>query len=201
VRVRATRRLARRLLVALIVALVVALAGPRFVSAPAPTAARKPPSAGVPVEAPARSGTVTRVYDGDTIEVSGVGKVRLIGIDAPDGYNLERALSQAHLYGLEVEQVKAWADRATEFARQTLAGQAVALHYGEERKDGFDRTLAYVHVESRQGDEDFSLLILRQGLAAAYRGFDHPRRDLYLQAEAKAKAARAGMWKDAVIQP
>jgi len=145
---------------------------------------------------------VTHVYDGDTIEVMGVGKVRLIGIDAMDGYNLERALSQARRFGMSVEQVKKWADRATDFARDKLKGRRVGLYFGPERTDGFGRTLAYVHLRGEDGqEEDFDLMMLREGLAAAYHDFPHPRLDEYLKAEKEAQAGRAGMWKDASLRP
>lgn len=191
-----SKRMMRRLVVALVVGVILALAGPRL-KAPAAPAVPEPPTA-VSGRTDETGGTVTRVYDGDTIEVSGVGRVRLLGIDAPDGYNLERALAQAQRYGLAVEGVKAWADRATEFSRQTLKGRRVVLQYGEQRTDDFDRTLAYVHAEDGQ---DVNLALLRRGFAAAYRDFDHPRRDLYLWAEAEARAARIGMWQDAAIGP
>ena len=54
-------------------------------------------------------GTVTYVYDGDTIEVAGVGKVRLLGIDAMDDYNQDRTAEQARRYGMPAATVKHWA--------------------------------------------------------------------------------------------
>ncbi len=144
---------------------------------------------------------VERVYDGDTIEASGVGKVRLIGIDAMDGYNLERALSQARSFGMSAEQVKAWADRATEYARRRLRGRRVTLCYGPERTDAYGRTLAYVQVPGAAGEEDFNLQMLRAGMAVAYRDFPHPRLEAYVAAEKEAQAARAGLWKDATVRP
>jgi endonuclease YncB( thermonuclease family) len=42
------------------------------------------PASGGPGEAPAESGVVSRVVDGDTIDVDLVGRIRLVGIDTPE---------------------------------------------------------------------------------------------------------------------
>lgn len=149
------------------------------------------------------AGAVTHVYDGDTIEVSGVGKVRMIGIDAMDGDNAERMLSQSQLYGLSSGEVRHWAERAADFARRELRGRRVVLHHGREGFDDYGRTLAYVHLPTggTAGGDDFNLRMLKAGLAAAYRRAEHPRREDYLRAEQAAQDERVGMWRDARIQP
>jgi micrococcal nuclease len=155
-----------------------------------------------PASAPARpgnEGAVTYVYDGDTIEVAGVGKVRLLGIDAMDDYNRERTEEQARLYGMSQATVRRWAAEATRFARQTLDRETVHLEFGPEARDRYGRVLAYVELgEERQ---DFDLLMVTKGLAAAYEIFDHPRLAQYLSAEHEAEAEQVGMWKDATIRP
>jgi micrococcal nuclease len=145
------------------------------------------------------AGTVEKVTDGDTIVVAGVGKVRLIGIDAMDAWNKERTASQAAYYGMSQARVRHWAEAASARAKQTLAGKRVILAYGPERRDRYGRALAYVHLPAPDGTAgaDFQLIMLREGLAAAYRKFNHPRKPAYLAAEAKAKSARKGLWADA----
>ncbi len=158
--------------------------------------ARAPPSA-----APLfpRPGLVTRVYDGDTIQVSGVGRVRLLGIDALNSHSLERITSQARYYEMPRQRVRYWAERAEEFTRERLLGRRVELHEGPRRFDVHGRRLAYVHLpeEEDQTSADFNLLMIRQGLAAAYRRFEHPRREQYLEAERRVRAQRKGIWQDA----
>ena len=73
------------------------------------------------------------------------------------------------------------------------------LEYGPEARDRYGRVLAY--VEMGQDRQDFDLLMLTKGLAAAYEIFEHPRRPQYLSAQAAAQAQRVGMWKDATIRP
>jgi micrococcal nuclease len=187
------------LLAAIAAAVAILVAQLKLTSPSAPAS----PGSGTTSGAPAFvKGGVTHVYDGDTVEVMGTGRVRLIGIDSMDGHNLERAFSQARRFGMSVEDVKRWADRATDFARDKLKGRRVTLYFGPERSDGFGRTLAYVHLHGEAAqEEDFNLTMLREGLAVAYRGFPHPRLDEYLKAEKEAQAARAGIWKNATLRP
>ncbi|MFW6189283.1 MAG: thermonuclease family protein [Planctomycetota bacterium] len=149
---------------------------------------------------PAATARVTHVYDGDTIEAAGVGKVRLQGIDAMDGFDRDHMRAQALRYGIRTEQVKHWAGRATEFARERLLGDRVKLRFGPEPKDRYGRTLAYVHLQDGSGEQDFNRLMLRRGLAVAYRRFHHPRLSQYLGAEQKAQEENVGIWQDAEVR-
>jgi len=144
-------------------------------------------------------GTVSRVYDGDTIEVEGVGKVRLLGIDTLDGFDPYRMRSQARWYGMTAQQVKHWADQASEFARERLHGKTVEVTQAGDMVDDYGRVLAYVHVDEEDEQGDFNLLMLKTGLAAQYQTATHPRRSAYFEAEATARAERRGLWQDAQI--
>jgi micrococcal nuclease len=146
-------------------------------------------------------GAVTRIYDGDTFEVAGVGTVRLIGVDAMDAYRQERTASQSERYGLAVERVEHWAGLATECAQDRLEGRRVRVLFGPERKDRYGRVLAYLRLYPAGAGEDYGLLMLRDGLAAANHGIDHPRREEYLEAEDRAQSVRKGMWQDARVHP
>lgn len=94
--------------------------------------------------------TVTRVVDGDTIEVSpavdGLAEVRLIGVDTPEVYGGEEPLGP----------------QASAFTKSALTGQRVALELGQERIDPYGRVLAYVW-SSR--DAMFNSQLIRRGLA------------------------------------
>ena len=146
-------------------------------------------------------GSVSYVYDGDTLEVERVGKVRLLGIDTLDGHNAEKMLAQSRRYGLTTRQVEHWAEEASALAVERLRGRNVTLHLGPERVDDYGRTLAYVHVPEEAGDQDLGLLLLNRGLAATYRKAAHPRKEEYLAAERLAQTARKGMWQDARVRP
>jgi micrococcal nuclease len=121
---------------------------------------------------------VRQVFDGDTITVSGVGTVRLIGVDAPEktgGYR------QSEPYG----------DEATRFMKALVDGKLVRLEYDGERKDPYDRTLAYVYLEDGTLANE---AIIRAGLAETYRRFTYRLKAQFQAAEKEAREARRGMW-------
>jgi micrococcal nuclease len=132
--------------------------------------------AGAPV--PAEAQRVRQVIDGDTITVSGVGVVRLLGVDAPEktgGYR------QSEPYG----------DAATKFMRALVDGQVVRLEYDGPRTDQYNRTLAYVFLpDGRCANE----AIIRGGFAETYRRFDYVKKPQFQAAEREAKEAKRGMW-------
>jgi micrococcal nuclease len=121
---------------------------------------------------------VRQVIDGDTITVSGIGTVRLLGVDAPEktgGYR------DSEPYG----------DEAARFLRSLLDGKLVRLEYDGEPKDRYDRTLAYVFLDDGTLANE---AIIRAGLAETYRRFDYWRKPAFQAAEREARDARRGMW-------
>lgn len=130
------------------------------------------------VPALAEAQRVRQVIDGDTITVSGVGVVRLLGVDAPEktgGYR------QSEPYG----------DAATKAMRALVEGQVVRLEYDGSRKDQYDRTLAYVFLPDGRCVNE---AIIRAGFAETYRRFDYVKKAQFQAAEREAKEARRGMW-------
>jgi len=139
-------------------------------------------------------GTVTRVYDGDTIEVAGHGKVRLLGIDALDGYNEDKKRRQAEQLGLSERDVARWAGRATERVRELVDGQRVALALGPQVKDDYGRLLAYVYLIRPGAEVEVNELLVVEGLATATRPWPHPRREEFIQLEQEARRKGVGLW-------
>jgi micrococcal nuclease len=132
-------------------------------------------------QAPAAAATlrVRQVIDGDTITVSGIGTVRLLGVDAPEktgGYR------QSEPYG----------DAATRFMKTLLDGKLVRLEYDGERKDQYNRTLAYVYLENGTLANE---AIIRAGFAETYRRFTYRLKPQFQAAEQEARAAHRGMWE------
>lgn len=121
---------------------------------------------------------VRQIIDGDTITVSGVGVVRLLGVDAPEktgGYR------QSEPYG----------DAATAFMKRLLEGQIVRLEYDGATKDQYNRTLAYVFLpDGRLANVE----IIKAGFAETYRRFEYRRKPDFFAAERQAKDAKRGMW-------
>ena len=124
--------------------------------------------------------TVSRVVDGDTIEVSpaveGVSEVRLIGVDTPEVYG------GAEPYGA----------RASQFTKQALPGQRIALEPDAEKIDPYGRLLAYVWLP---GGEMFNERLLRQGYAQVATFPPNVRyTDRFLKAQREARQENRGLW-------
>jgi micrococcal nuclease len=121
---------------------------------------------------------VRQVIDGDTITVSGVGVVRLLGVDAPEktgGYR------DAERFG----------DEAAAFMRKLVDGRMVRLEHDGERKDQYNRTLAYVFLPDGTLANE---AIIRAGLAEVYRRFEFRLKGRMLAAEREARDAHRGLW-------
>jgi endonuclease YncB( thermonuclease family) len=124
--------------------------------------------------------TVLRVYDGDTIKVSGLGlvfKIRLAGIDAPEiGYNGQESQLFSH--------------RARKKLQSLLADKTIRLK--SHGIGGYNRQLAEVFVNST----NINIEMIKAGLAEVYRGKRPKTLDskLYLEQEAAARTAGIGMW-------
>jgi micrococcal nuclease len=124
---------------------------------------------------------VTRVYDGDTIEVEFGGsreRVRYIGIDTPERDDDRPAIREL-------------AQSATEANRALIAGRTVRLEFDLDRRDRYGRLLAYVSV----GDTLVNEWLVRNGYAEAR---DYPpnlyHQDRLDRAEREARAARLRLW-------
>ena len=141
---------------------------------------------------PALTGKVVRVYDGDTIKVENVGKVRLIGIDTPEFESSDR--DQYYLrQGISEPTLRRIASESREFIFRNIVGGVVVLTTDRETYDRHGRLLAYVHLP------DGRLLnrtLLEEGLAAVYRRFDFKLKSDFIKAEKSAKQKGLGMWSE-----
>ena len=130
---------------------------------------------------------VTHVADGDTLTVRPATggpetRVRLLGIDAPE------------LHSREAGRPDHWAHDARLYAERRAGRKTVTLRleHGQTR-DKYRRLLAYVYV----GDADnLNLNLVRTGQAYADRRFHHSMRPQFERAEAEARQAKRGLWKD-----
>ncbi|HCH65457.1 MAG TPA: hypothetical protein DFR83_21810, partial [Deltaproteobacteria bacterium] len=132
--------------------------------------AGKDPSAPAP-----ESGTVIKVYDGDTVTLEGGDKVRLRWVNTP-----------------ELRPLQAFAVEARDSASALLMGKTVDLVYGPGgKRDGYGRLVAGIRTE----ESDLSMHLLERGLAHV---FIIPPDDLdpaaLLAAQQTAKEAGLGIW-------
>ncbi len=138
-----------------------------------------------------RSGRVSWVYDGDTLKVEGVGKVRLLGIDTPEKEASPRDDYYRRHERIAPDRLRRIAAQALNFNRQQLKNRSVRLEFDHEQRDSYGRTLAYVFLPDGRM---LNRLLLAQGLAAVYRRFDFRYKADFLRAEQSARDRRLGLW-------
>jgi micrococcal nuclease len=120
---------------------------------------------------------VTRVIDGDTVELSDGQKVRYLMIDTPEITN-----GHDDCYGQE----------AADFNSQLVLDQEVELTFDVERTDVYGRLLAYVSVQGRE----VNTLMVERGYACVLiippNGQD--RQVEFEDLEMEARGFGRGMW-------
>jgi micrococcal nuclease len=139
---------------------------------------------------PALQGTVTWIYDGDTLEIDTAGTVRLIGIDTP-----EREDSQRDQFlvkkGISATRQRQVYQAAKQFNIQHVKGQRVSLALDASPRDRYDRLLAYVYLPDGRL---LNRVLIEQGLAVVYRRFEFRLKEEFLAAEGKAHLSGIGLW-------
>ncbi|MGK2945726.1 MAG: thermonuclease family protein [Desulfuromonadales bacterium] len=139
---------------------------------------------------PALKGTVTWIYDGDTLEIDTLGKVRLIGIDVPERESSSRDSYLANR-GIAAARQREIYRAAKQFNISQVKGQRVSLILDEPPRDRHGRLLAYVYLPDGRL---LNRLLIEQGLAVVYRRFSFSMKDDFLAAETVAKRDGMGMW-------
>jgi micrococcal nuclease len=123
------------------------------------------------------TGLVTRVIDGDTIELETGVKIRYLMVNAP-----ETTSGKNECYG----------SNAVTFNTDLVLNKTVKLEYDVECEDRFGRTLAYVSVD---GQEVNSLMLERGYGCLLHIPPDGDDRLTELKAlETAAKTAGRGLW-------
>jgi micrococcal nuclease len=121
---------------------------------------------------------VTKVLDGDTIELENGWKIRYIGIDAPETNNPN---VPEECFGKE----------ATNKNKELVEGKEVRLEWDVSKEGGWNRLAAYVYV----GDTFVNEYLVRQGYACASPYKKNRRYDeLFNQAEKEARTNNQGLW-------
>lgn len=131
---------------------------------------------------------VRRAVDGDTLLLTSGARVRLQGINTPETV---RPDSPVEPFGPE----------ASQFTKDFIekAGHHVRLTFSMERKDRYDRFLAYVW----NGDAMLNEELLRAGLAYARRDYRYSdaMKLRFSQAQEEARQAHRGIWSLPLAEP
>jgi micrococcal nuclease len=119
---------------------------------------------------------VTRVIDGDTVVLAGLGSTRLIGVDTPEVFGHEECFGQA----------------ASTYTKTLLrAGTAVRYRFDAERQDRYGRALAYLFV----GDRFVNGELAKRGYAVPMTIPPNVRyADKFLELSRSARRDHRGLW-------
>ncbi len=123
---------------------------------------------------------VLKIYDGDTIQISGLDlifKVRLVGIDSPE-------------IGYRGQQSQAYSQKSKKYLSILLKNKKITLKsYGI---GGYGRQLAEIFVDGK----NINIEMIKAGLTEVYRGKQSKNLDAqrYSKEEKKAKSSKLGMW-------
>lgn len=142
--------------------------------------------------------TVTRVVDGDTVEVrfpnGETDTLRLLGVDTPET-TLSR-VSPGEFEGISdttagQDHLFRWGERAAEFAADELSGETVQIEVDAEadRRGSFGRLLVYVYIDG----ENFNERLLTGGYARMYDS-QFSLRGEFERAESIAQRNDVGLW-------
>ena len=137
-------------------------------------------------------GTVTRVVDGDTAEITVDGtkrRLRFLGVDTPETVHPNKPVQ---FFGPE----------ASAFTKQTLTGKRVWLEYDKSPQDRYGRHLAYIWTAKPTNITDetirrdmFNARLLLGGYAKVMIIKPNNRyAKQFVAYEAEARNARKGVW-------
>lgn len=121
---------------------------------------------------------VTRVIDGDTIEIEGDQRIRYIGIDTPETVDPRKP-------------VQCFGKEASNKNKELVEGKEVKLEKDISETDKYGRLLRYVYV----GDIFINDYLVRQGYAhASSYPPDIKYQDQFNQAQNEARNNNKGLW-------
>lgn len=125
---------------------------------------------------------VVRIIDGDTVEIEYedvLTSVQLIGVNAPETVHPSKPVEP---YGRE----------STAFLQKLLLYKFVYFEFDRDKRDRYDRLLAYVY---RDSDDLFvNVELIREGYAKADDRFPFKYIKLFQYHESQARAARKRLW-------
>ena len=124
---------------------------------------------------------VRRAVDGDTLLLVSGARIRLQGVNTPETVKPDHP-------------IEAWGPEASQFTKDFIekAGHRVRLTFSLERKDRYDRFLAFVW----DGDVMLNEELVRAGLAYARRDYRYSEamKRRFTQAQEEARRAGRGIW-------
>ena len=128
---------------------------------------------------------VTKVVDGDTIEIEGGKTIRYIGVDAPE-------------LGKGKNPPECFATEAAKMNRDLVLGKRVKIETDVNEMDRFGRTLAYVYTEKVFVND----YLLKEGFAKFQLDTVNQKYiDLLISSANLAHREKKGLWKACAEDP
>lgn len=131
-------------------------------------------------EFPVQSYKVTRVIDGDTIEIEEIGKVRLIGIDSPELDNPKEC----------------FAEESAQKLTDLVTNESLRIEYDSSQgdKDRYGRALLYLFNED---GININLEMISLGYSYEYT-YNEPYKyqSDFLREQSEAKLNKVGLWAE-----
>src|SRR3990167_3697952 len=126
---------------------------------------------------------VTRVVDGDTIEIEGGERVRHIGIDTPETVDPRKPVQ---CFGVE----------ASNKNKELVSGKRVRLEKDVSETDKYGRLLRYIYI----GDTFVNLELVKQGFAySSTYPPDVKHQSQFTEAQRQAKEQNKGLWSSCPV--
>lgn len=122
---------------------------------------------------------VTKVIDGDTIELENGERLRYIGIDTPEKNDPRKP-------------IQCFAEAASKKNKELVEGKMIKFYKDVNTRDKYGRLLGYVY---RDDDLFVNLELVRQGYAFSYTyPPDISKQVDFREAERKAREQKIGLW-------
>ncbi len=134
-------------------------------------------------EVESKSYYVSKVIDGDTIQLSNGWRIRYLGIDTPE--------IRKKVMGEWVYDPQLFALEAKKYNSDLVSGRKVRLEFDVEKKDKYSRWLAYVYVD----DVMVNAELLKEGLARVLIIPPNGKyADIFKNLRIKAQKSKIGIW-------
>jgi len=145
-----------------------------------------------PLFAAEQIGTVNWIYDGDTLLVADIGKVRLLGIDTPEVQDSQRDRFYLEQFSIGRKRLRTVAHQAKRFNIKMAKGAQVRLVSDGEQRDKYGRLLVYLYLPDGRL---LNRILLEKGLATVFRRYQFSFKDDFLATEKAAHSAAIGLWQ------
>lgn len=133
---------------------------------------------------------ISRIVDGDTVELSSGEKIRLIGVDTPEKFG---EVDTGEFEGVENKTcLKEYAYKATKFMEENLESKRVNMSkdYLLGNKGSYGRKLRYIENDGK----DYNKILVKKGLARVYTEKSSIRMDSYIEEKRQARQDKKGLW-------